>query len=75
MKSKERDKVSSNEYLGVVINQTLMITWDNHVEYIRSMINKKLGLLKRIKSYLLRSARITFFNSFILPLLDYGDLV
>ena len=73
IKNKELDKVSSYKYLGVVINETL--TWDNHVEYIRSKINKKLGLLKRIKSYLPLSARITFFNSFILPLFDYGDLV
>ena len=73
IKNKELDMVSSYKYLGVVINETL--TWDNHVEYIRSKINKKLGLLKLIKSYLPLSARITFFNSFILPLFDYGDLV
>ena len=73
IKNKEQDNVSSYKYLGVVINETL--TWDNHVEYIRSKINKKLGLLKRIKSYLLLSAWITFFNSFILPLFDYGNLV
>ena len=34
IKDKELDKVSSYQYLGVVIDETL--TWDNHVEYIRS---------------------------------------
>ena len=43
--------------------------------HIRNKINKKLNLLRRIKPYLPLSARITFFNSFILPLFDYGDII
>ena len=31
--------------------------------------------MRRIKSYLPLSARITFFNSFVLPLFDYGDII
>ena len=38
IKNKELDMVSSYKYLWVVINETL--TWDNHVEYIRSKILK-----------------------------------
>ena len=53
-KNKELDKVSTYKYLGVVISETL--TWDNHVEYISSKINKQLPL----------NAQITFVNSFIL---------
>ena len=44
----------------------------NHVDYISSKINKKFGLLKRIKSCLPLDARIT--KRFILPLIDYGDI-
>jgi hypothetical protein len=44
------------------------------VDYISSKINKKFGLLKRIKSCLPLDARITFVKSFILPLIDYGDI-
>ena len=51
----------SFHYLGIVINKNL--TWNNHIDYLKSTINRKLGLLRRIKSYLL-GARITFFNSY-----------
>ena len=60
-------------YLGLIINQNL--TWEDHIEHMRNKINKKLGLLRRIKSCLPLSARITFFNSFVLPLFDYGDII
>ena len=60
-------------YLGLIINQNL--TWEDHIEHMRNKINKKLGLLRQIKSCLPLSARITFFNSFVLPLFDYGDII
>ena len=60
-------------YLGLIINQNL--TWEDHIEHLRNKITKKLGLLRRIKSCLPLSARITFFNSFVLPLFDYGDII
>lgn len=67
------EEVQSFLYLGLVINKNL--TWEDHIEHIRRKINKKLGLLRRIKSCLPLSARITFFNSFVLPLFDYGDVI
>ena len=65
--------VHSFPYLGLVINKNL--TWEDHIDHMRCKINKKLGLLRRIKSCLPLCARITFFNSFILPLFDYGDVI
>ena len=50
-------------------------SWTDHVDYIRGKISKKLSLLRRIKSCLPLDARIMFFNSFILPLFDYGDII
>ena len=50
-------------------------SWTDHIDYICRKISKKLGLLGRIKSCLPLSARIMFFNSFILPLFDYGDII
>ena len=46
-------------YLGLIISQNL--TWEDHIEHMRNKINKKLGLLRRIKSCLPLSAMITFF--------------
>ena len=38
-------------------------------------VNKRLGLLKRIKHLLPRHARVLYYNSLVQPLFDYGDLV
>ena len=49
--------------------------WNDHIDYICGKINKKLGLLRRIKSYILLNARSSFFNSFFLPLFYYGNII
>ena len=67
------DNVDSYTYLGIVINNRF--SWTDHIDYIRGKISEKLSLLRRIKSYLPLNARIMFFNSFILPLFDYGDII
>jgi hypothetical protein len=67
------DVIESFNYSGIVINRNL--TWNDHIDYIKSKMNKKLGLLRRIKSYLPINARITFFNSFVLPIFEYCDVV
>ena len=67
------DEVSSFKYLSIVINNRL--TWQDHVDQMFSKINKKLGLLKRIRYCLPLDARLLFFNSYVLPLFDYADIV
>ena len=44
---KSIEEVSSFSYLGVVINNHLIL--QDHIHYIRNKTNKKLGLLRRIK--------------------------
>ena len=43
-------------------------TWTEHIEYVSKKINQCLGLLRRIKSLLPRSASILFFKSLFLDL-------
>ena len=50
-------------------------TWTEHIEYVSKKINQRLGLLRRIKSLLPRSASILFFNSLFLSIFDYADIV
>lgn len=52
------DNVNSNSYLGIVINN--QFSWCDHTESVHSKISKKLGLLRRMKSCLPLSARVTF---------------
>lgn len=65
--------VSSFKYLGIMLSTNF--TWTDHIEYISSKINKNLGLLRRIKHLLPHEARLLFYNSLILPIFDYADLI
>ena len=67
------NNVNSFKYLGIFISSDF--TWTKHVEYIAGKINQRLGLLNRIKHLLPFSARLLFFNSLVMPLFDYADLV
>ena len=67
------NSVTSFKYLGVMLSSTF--TWSDHVEYISSKINKNLGILRRIKYYLPYNVRLLFYNSLVLPIFDYADLV
>ena len=66
--------VSSFKYLGVVLSTNF--TWTDHIQYISIKINKNLGLLlRRIKHLLPQQARLLFYNSLVLLMFDYADLV
>ena len=61
------------KYLGVVINENL--TWSDHVDLICSKVSKRLGMIKRIKHLLPKKSREIIFNTIVLPLFDYADVV
>ena len=51
------------------------MTWSDHISILSKKVNQRLGLICRVKHLLPLQARITLYNSLILPLLDYGDIV
>jgi hypothetical protein len=65
--------VNNNKYLGVTI--TANFTWSEHIDRISVKVNQRLGLLHRIKHLLPLNARILFYNSLVLPIFDYADVV
>ena len=67
------NNVNSFKYLGIFISSDF--TWTKHVEYIAGKINQRLGLLNRIKHLLPFSSHLLFYNSLVMPLFDYADLV
>ena len=69
----EVDQVLSFKYIGITYSSNM--TWSDHVDNMTSKIEKRLGLLKRIKHLLPKYARILFYNSFVLPVFHYGDIV
>ena len=44
------DKTDCYKYLGVIINETL--SWGDHVDYISTKVNQRLGILRRIRHLL-----------------------
>ena len=44
------DKADCYKYLGIIINETL--TYTDHVDYISTKVNQRLGILRRIKNLL-----------------------
>ena len=66
------DRVNSYKFLGVIINENL--TWSDDVEYLRSNVLQRLGLLRRIKCFLQRDIRELFVKSTIIPCADCADV-
>ena len=67
------DSTDSFKYLGIIISSDF--TWSEHVDYIGKKINQRLSLLRRIKHLLPFKSRLLFYNSLVLPLFDYADVV
>ena len=69
----ELDSVYRFRYLGVMLASDF--TWSDYVEYVISKVNQRLGLLSSIKHLLPLNARKIFYNSLVLPVFYYADLV
>lgn len=73
--NKHLDEVQSFPYLGLVVDKNL--TWDGHVEYMRRKKKQSRNQVfySVFKYCLPLSAKIMFFNFFIVPFFDYGDVI
>ena len=65
----EITKVTHFKFLGVIVDENL--TWQQHINYIRSKIAKSLGIIRCAKRNLNFSTLKTLYLSFIHPLLTY----
>ena len=73
IEGKGLEKVSNYKYLGVIIGENL--SWTDHVESVARKVSQRIGVLRRIKHLLPRAQRETVYNSMMLPLFDYADIV
>ena len=67
------ERTQSFKYLGVTLNQSM--SWTDHVDAISTKINQRIGLIRRIRDVLPLQVRVTLYNTLILPLFDYGDVI
>ena len=64
------EKVSKQKLLGIFIDENL--TWTPHIDYLCTLIWSKISLLKQLSSYVPKHIQKIFYQSYILPLIDYG---
>ncbi len=67
------ENVTCDKLLGVTIDNNL--SWEKHITTIVSTIKRKLALLRRIKQQMPLSTRKLFFNTHILPHIDYYTII
>ena len=65
----ELQKVCSDKILGLIIDETL--NWQDHINMVCDKISSKLGVLYRQRHLLRKEAKLLYYNSYILPHMDY----
>ena len=73
LQDKAVERVSKFKYLGVTLDESF--TWKEHVDAVCIKVNKRLGLLARIRSCLTLEASKSVYNCLILLTLTYADAV
>ena len=63
--------VSEQKLLGIYIDESL--TWSLHIDYLCSHISTKILLLRNLSKYVLVKELKMFYQSYILPCIDYGS--
>ena len=67
------EQVSSTKSLGVSIDENL--SWNTHIETVWKKISSALGLIKRIRDFVLFYTLLSIFNGLVKPQFDYCSLV
>ncbi len=66
-------EVKEHKHLGITLTQSLR--WNKHIDEISNKCTKKLDVMKSLKWKIDRKSLETIFNSFVLPCMDYGDVL
>ena len=67
------ENVSKQKLLGVYIDENL--NWSAHIDYLCSNISSKITLLRQLSQYVPQNVQKLFYQSYIIPLIDYGSVI
>ena len=67
------DFVTTFNYLGIIIDEKL--NFKTHIDMITNKISRVVGIMKKLKNFLPKSALIHIYNSLILSHINYGLVV
>ena len=62
--------VNHARFLGVIIDNK--INFKNHINFVTTKLSKHAGILYKIRNDLTMSARLTYYNHFVLPYLNFN---
>ena len=65
--------VTCFKFLGILVSDTLC--WSNHVTHITRKVSQRVNLLRRLSLFLPSSLLVLYLKSYILPCVDYCDVV
>ena len=65
--------ISNDKILGVFVDQNL--TWSDHIRHLSKKITSSIWLLSKVKKFLSQEHRILFYKSYILPHIDFCNIV
>jgi len=67
------ERVDKFKYLGVIFDPIL--SWSEHIDYISSIISKRIGVIRRVKFYLPPHTLKMLANALVFPHFDYCSAV
>ncbi len=67
------DRVSTFKYLGLWLDETL--TFEEHIGQISKKVNKRLGILSKIRKNVNIDPALMLYKCLVLPHLEYCDVV
>ena len=73
VEGKKIQQVKSFKYLGILLDECL--TFNMHINCVIRNTAHKIYLLNRVKQYLTEKSCILIYKSFILPILEYGNVL
>ena len=67
------EKVKTQKHLGLKLDERL--NFAEHLKGKFAIVNKGIGMLKKLSNYLPRHSLVTLYKAFIWPHLDYADII
>ena len=65
--------VNTHKHLGITTNKNL--TWEKQIDLVCQTISHKLTLMKLLSKYVNQDSLKQYFNSYVLPVFDFGCVV
>ncbi len=71
--SEQLERVDEYKYLGMIFDKNL--NWHNYIDKMCAKMSQRLGLLQRIKFCMQNVILRMLYNTLVLPLFDYGNII